>query len=444
MSATDNSTSSLPSGYATHDEYFAIQYQQGGRTVYSIDLSLPQFVYTVEKPDPSQKLEGNRQIQLSRAKSFGNYVRERADDYVCPSMLFRLPSGELEFRDLGDSLGGATGATRFGVLSVPRTARRSLEILDGQHRALGFHLYWDDLLERIKSARGRVASAEREGDRSETRRLKRDLTKLLAERDRVGKDRVRLDIVVIDDPVVYRQVFVDIADNAKGISGSVRARFDSRKVVNRALREVMDHRLLRDRVEEESDRVTGTSLNWLAAKHVADLIRAVQIGTTGRMNARDEDELHQSRVERDAIAFLDLLEEAFSDLQHMMQGKMSPAELRQCSLLGSASMIRVIAGVYHKLTGVGSPRESNSEYLSRDEVLGKFQSLAPTLAAPLTADSPWNRSACFAEGAVAPYARQGDLNQLTRFLEQWIRTGEAPDMRPDPTQDAEDTTPESN
>ena len=39
--------------------------------------------------------------------------------------------------------------------------------------------------------------------------------------------------MVEDDSTAYKQMFFDIADNALGITSSVRARFDSRKVVNR-------------------------------------------------------------------------------------------------------------------------------------------------------------------------------------------------------------------
>ena len=68
-----------PSGYSTHDEYFAMRFNQGERVVYSVDLSVPQLVATLPKPDPDRPQEGNRRINLSHARGFAEYVQERSN-----------------------------------------------------------------------------------------------------------------------------------------------------------------------------------------------------------------------------------------------------------------------------------------------------------------------------------------------------------------------------
>ena len=101
-----------PSGYETHDTYFATRYQQGGRDIYSIDLSLPQLVQTIPRPDPDRPLEGNRQISVSRARSFGEYLRDNTNA-VYPPLLVQAPSGEFDF-DVQLEVGGTqSGTSRF-------------------------------------------------------------------------------------------------------------------------------------------------------------------------------------------------------------------------------------------------------------------------------------------------------------------------------------------
>ena len=122
MSETQSSpTMAAPSGYSTHDEYWATKLTQGGRTVYSIDLSLPQIVTTIPRPDPEVPLEGNRRITPSRGKRFAEYVREHRN-YVCPPLLVRAPMGDFEFKDANQVAGGTT----FGILAVPKLARQSI------------------------------------------------------------------------------------------------------------------------------------------------------------------------------------------------------------------------------------------------------------------------------------------------------------------------------
>jgi hypothetical protein len=70
------------------------------------------------------------------------------------------------------------------------------------------------------------------------------IDKLSEQRDCFDRERTLLQIFIEDDREAYKADVFDIADNALGITSSVRARFDSRKVVNRSLEDVMKHSLL--------------------------------------------------------------------------------------------------------------------------------------------------------------------------------------------------------
>lgn len=408
-----------PSGYSTHDEYFATRFQQGDRAVYSVDLSIPQLVATLPEPNPDRQQPGNRKINLSHAKGFAEYIQER-DNWVCPSLLLRAPEGEFQFRSEK-----AIGGTELGILAIPRLARDSLKVLDGQHRILGFHLAWRAISDSIQKEREALAVARRNGPDEFVKEIKRRLDRKLALRDRLSQARVSIDILIVDDPEAYKQLFVDIADNAKGVTRTLSARFDRRKVVHRALPLVMEHPLLKGRVEEESDRLSSTNPNLLTAKNVADLIRTVQVGAARRISKRLEDELEERRVAENADRFLDVLEDAFADLKAIEEGQKSPAELRRESLLGSSTMIRVLAGVYHELVIA----ESDGDQMTDGEAASFLGKLGGYMHAPIADGGPWSPS-LFKDSGMAPQASQGDIKKLVDVIVEW--SDETPHGMQDP------------
>lgn len=398
-----------PSGYSTHDEYFAMRFQQGGRPVFSVDLSVPQLVASLPEPDPDRPQEGNRRINPSHARGFAEYVQERPN-WVCPSLLLRAPDGEFQFR-LEKEIGG----TELGVLAIPRLARNSLQILDGQHRILGFHLAWRAVTDGLREDREALTLARKNGPPELVQEVERRLNHRLGMRDRLGRERVSIDIVIVDDPEAYKQVFVDIADNAKGVTRTLSARFDRIKVVNRALPLVVEHPLLKGRVEEESDRLSGSNSNLLTAKHVADIIRTVQVGVARRISKRLEAELEERKVAEDAQRFFDVAEDAFPQLKAVREGELSPPELRRESLLGSATMLRVLAGAYYDLVSIEPDRMTDGE------VVGFFGKLADHMKAPVKEKGAWRATGVFMDSGMAPQASQGDVRKLTSEIVDWAK-----------------------
>ena len=289
------------SGYSEADQYLATRFKQGGRDVYCIDLSVPQLVATLPKPNPDQTLDANRKINLPHARSFAAYVREN-ERWIIPPLLLRAPNDAFTFEPRK-----GIGGTEWGVLTLPRNARQRLKIVDGQHRVLGFHLASEALNEEQDVARGKLHTLERRGEKAEKRQQGKQVTRISTELQRLAAERVSVQIVVVDADEEYKQMFVDIANNAKGITRSVTARFDSRQIVNRCIDPVMEHRLLKDRVDLQRDRILGQNENLMGAKHVADLVRTVQVGISGRITRQREETLDESKLIDDAMAFLDTL-----------------------------------------------------------------------------------------------------------------------------------------
>lgn len=233
--------------------YLAIRTQQGGRDVYSVRVPLLDLPTILPVPDPNNVDKDNRKVDRLHAKHFGEYL-DAKKDWVAPALLAR-DTGGCVFEKVDEN--GAVG-----YLSVPWAIGgiSTLKTIDGQHRVLGVSLE----KQRITDA---VAANDRETARKvgpeKAAKLAEERKFLIAQMERLKQEYVGLDIYVETDPIKGQQMFVDVADNAKGISSAVRARFDSYKVANRTLSDVIDHPLLKGRVDAEQDRMTLKNRNLM-------------------------------------------------------------------------------------------------------------------------------------------------------------------------------------
>jgi hypothetical protein len=305
------------------------------------------------------------------------------------------------------------------VISFPRLASTDLRILDGQHRILGIHMAIQSISDDLQKARSGLAAARRtDAVPAVIDQFQAKIDKLNEQRERFDRERTTLQIFIEDDQAAYKQMFFDIADNALGITSSVRARFDSRKVVNRSLEDVMKHALLKGRVDPEQDRMGRSNPNLMGAKHVAEIIRTLAVGIEGRIGRRLEDELREDALVQKTNNFLDVLLAAFPPIDKIVDSDITPDELRKTSLLGSTTMHRVLAGVYEELVG-------DRHKLDDDDVTDFFRKLAPHMGGPVTSDSIWIthvENDVFSEGALAPRSRRQDLKALRDTIVTWATT----------------------
>lgn len=405
-----SSNISMPSGYDPYERFFATKYKQGGRTVYAIDLSIFELVYFLPKPDPDKPLDSNssqRRIVPKHAQDFANYLLSEPE-WVSPALLLRShPIFRFEPIE-----GFNTGTTQLGILSVPKDAKSEIGIVDGQHRTLGFHLAWEQLTEQIKAARDNAAAAARLEDPQLRAEHESDLADLTSRRDALAAERVSLQIVLVESAATARRIFVDINDNAKGITGSVRARFDDRTAVGRALNSVLDgSTLLANRVDLEQDRVGPNSSHLLGAKHVADVIRALAVGN-GRIGRVVAQSLKDAALVDEYEAFESALISAFPVLDELIEGEVAAADLRQRHLIGSNVILRSFAAAWHELKAAA---------WSADEIAEAWATFDENMALPVLAhgSDSWYALGVFAPkpgGAYATTSRAQDFKTLTQFI----------------------------
>lgn len=401
--------------------YLAIKTIQGGRAVYSTRVPLLDLPTVLPVPDPNAVDKDNRKVDRLHAKHFGEYL-DTKQDWVAPALLAR-DSGGCTFEKLDEE--GAVG-----YLTVPWAIGgiSSLRTIDGQHRVLGVSIEKQritDAIANVDREMARKVSTERGA------KLQAEREKLIRQMSRLKAEYVGLDIYVEPDPIKAQQMFVDVADNAKGISSAVRARFDNYKVANRTLSDVIDHPLLKGRVDPEQDRMTAKNPSLMGAKHVADITRAVIAGAGGRISKKAEQTLTDGEVIEQVKDFLDAISNAFTDLAAITEddpeaerasGEQTKAQLlRRSSLLGSVGMLRVLGGVFHELRSGENPAEL-------DDITEFFKRLDPHMAAPVTDASIWRNSEAkddFEPNAFAPIMRTQNIVHLVGVITGWFKKAPA-------------------
>ncbi|WP_439681779.1 DNA sulfur modification protein DndB [Embleya sp. MST-111070] len=395
--------------------YLAIRTVQGGRVVYSTRVPLLDLPTILPVPDPANVDPDNRKVDRLHAKHFGEYLDSK-QDWIAPALLARDSGGCLfEKVDEQGAVGYLTVPWALGGISPLRT-------IDGQHRVLGVSI--EKL--RITDA---IAGLDRELSRrvspEKALKIEADRTRLVGRMERLKAEYVGLDIYVEPDPIKAQQMFVDVADNAKGISSAVRARFDSYKVANRTLSDVIDHPLLKGRVDPEQDRMTLKNPNLMGAKHVADITRAVIAGPSGQISKKAEKTLTDGEVIEKVKDFLDVISTAFEDLATLTEddpdaesrvGELTMSQqLRRTSLLGSVGMLRVLGGVFRDLRSGENPA-------SLDDITAFFKRLDPHMDAPIADGGIWRTSATgvdFEPNASAPIMRTQNIIHLVGVISGW-------------------------
>lgn len=412
--AVDTAVQPSVTGYANEVSFYATRYLQGDRVVYSLDLSPSQIAGLLPAPDPANPQPGNRRITPAHAAAFANYIRVNKN-WASPSILLRS-TDEYDF-DVKEEVAG----TEFGIIKLPFLALSDIHILDGQHRILGIHMAIRGIaadLEKTKLALTRLEKRRPAEDKDEEADRQDQIADLKAridvldyQRYRLENERLSVQIAIVESQDDFQQMFYDIADNALGITASVRARFDTRKAVNRVLQDVLLHDVLVDRVDLESDRLGRQNPNLLSAKHVADIIRIMAVGIEGRIGRRVESNLNEDQLLEMTNKFLDALRDGFPQIKALVAGEEDALDLRGRSMVASPVMLRVLAGVYKEM------RKRGDSHLKAKRF---FQDLNPYISKAAT--KQWvdrTGGELFSVDSLSPTSRRQDLVALTNLLVTW-------------------------
>lgn len=387
----------------------ATRYRQGGREMYHMVVPLAALPQIVSRPDPSRPIEGNRKVNAKHASDFGDYILDNKT-WVAPSIIVRAPSGDVTFEEKAPFEDGAA----WGILSIPLHVLTEILILDGQHRSLGIFMAIDKTNQKIAELVDLVRAAQNIDDVNAERELQSQLDAQKKLREKLGREHLSIDIALVSNRDAS-QLFADINTNLRGVSKDFTTILDQRNVVNRiALELIENHALLINRVETgQENRMSSRNPNLLGAKSVADIVRAVLVGS-GRISARRESEIEAAQADavRRVGAFLDVLVDSFEDIEAVANGDIDPVTMREHSMLGSATMLRALAIIYHDL--VNDPHRA----LTRSQVSDYFRSIEHHMReVPVEAENEfWMSTRAFVPGSTAPQARTGAVGGLVSTL----------------------------
>ena len=407
-------------GVARRLELPAFRYKQGRRTQYSTVVSVLEVPTLVSrKPDPAKPLDGNRKVDGSRAKRFGEYVNDKRD-WVAPAIFVGVPR-EHNSLVFDEKIAFGNGSA-FGILSIPSNETQHVLIVDGQHRTLGLHTLDEIIDERRRKLLRLIELAEKNGG-AELAEHKGNHKKLQERISELAGEHITVEIVEATE-IERVQIFADIANNAKGIRPDFKVFSDQRDVINRIARDVATEHPLFVQGGVEDGQSTAMSLSnpkLIGAKIIADIVRSVHTGVNGRVGKRTDDELSRNEVAagKKVTQFLDTLLASYTSLREIVNGDKTPIELRQESMLGYGTTLRVLAGVYYELKRADEGQSPFSE----SEIREAFKGLAPKfLEIPVQEDNAfWMSTGAFNVGSSAPQSRQGTLRSLTDALVAWAR-----------------------
>lgn len=408
------------SGYGDKKELLAQRYTLAGKSVFIVALPLNLVPTHLPIPDPDQPFPGNRRVSVSHAVKFGEYWRANDKCATPPLLLDTMWPLTKDFEPKFTA-----GGVEFGVLRLPHASAKALEILDGQHRILGWTRIHEAMNEEMKAALESYSVAKSAGNAESEAMWMEKIAAIEADLDRMRTEFVTLEILEGLTQEEHKQLFADIANYAKGITKSVTVAFDHRSVLNRvAIQVAEDAPLLEGRVDFEKDRVVGGNEAFISGRNLSDLVRHVAVGIDGRMTARREKTFSETQIENLVTGFIDALTESFPQLKELADDEsISAVDLRETTLLGSPTVLRCLAGAYHDLAVTGLDDDKPVATAAGIKKAKKlFADLAPHMGLPISKE--WFETGFFAEKtSKAPSSRAQDLKGLTDTLVGWADDG---------------------
>lgn len=421
-------------GLTAKEQVLVLYSRQGPHHRYALVMPPGVLISSTKRPDPDTPFPGNRKVEKSRAQKFADYVRHNAlneHGWTCPPHQLRAHESDVAFLEW---INQASGLAKIEIEKF-----RTWDIQDGQHRILGFNLFNEQSQQRIHELRKQESKARRNGEDDQVVELQQKLGHEELVRRKVLEESGVEVVIVVADEEAHRQMFADIAMHAKGINPDFATFLDQRDPVHRIATELMaGYSPLAGLVNEgQAGRTSSNSPYLFGAKGLADICHGVIVGP-GRVGKRVRAEIEKSeRLWTERITdFLNAAFESFPDLKRLQRGDIDAPALRSESLLGSSTMLRVLAIAWHQLVhDEDGPKQSVADvkafFKELEPHLRCFEEVGVTnsdgeqvIKHGVPNEHPiWGPTGMFQAGNKAPSARQGDVNQFGLIVASWATKG---------------------
>lgn len=326
----------------------AHRFRQGGRDVYYFALTMDDLDgFLPQRVDDSVVRDANRRLTPSHAKNIQQYLSEQ-DNWLLGGLMLGIAEKAVEFEPYPDEQDKVN--PNFGELRIRSDSHNSLQIFDGQHR---------------RRAIQEVLRAEPAGERS--------AEKLEALR----KASMTIILYVEGDIDTLKQMFVD-ASKTKRIEPNTVTRFDRRDAFNLTAMKIADKsRMFEGRVEMERASVSAPSGCLLAINQLASILKALEVGSRGRVSRERNADYMLNRHSLDALydhcliwtdEFIPAAREEYGGLVDGSIDNSDIPKLRTQTFAYNATFLRVLADCYRVWIAEGRSWQSLADFIRRSSI----------------------------------------------------------------------------
>ncbi len=354
---------------------YAHKLMQGDRDVYAFTLDLDSLDRRLPtRVDDRVVKDANRPLTPSHAKNIQKYLEER-NDWILGPLLLGISPHAVDFEPYTDP----EAEFLVGKLIIDADAEVSMKMFDGQHRRRAIR----DVLEDLSQSR-------------------RHLNKLS-----VLKEASLPIMLYVEDRIdSLRQMFADAA-KARPIEQNTVTRFDQRDAFNVvALRIAEGSALFAGRVEMERASVARSSQNIIAINQLAKTLKTLEVGYGGRVKRERNDEFMldpDSLYDQCLIWADDFMPACRTEYSDLVTGKIENTDIpdkRGETMAYNATVIRIIAGCYHKWTKLGYEWKHLANFLYGESL--KLGSYADSLLVDVGVTAPGGTSPSGSPRLVVP------------------------------------------
>jgi hypothetical protein len=403
-----------------------------------------------------ESIDTNREVNEKRVAELAEYYLRSGDRVVIPPILADTHL-DFEFQKGGELTVDTNDSNKIevGILQIPLAIDDAMIILDGQHRVAGLVKAYRETvagLKNLEDERDRLMDQESDPlQRERLRSVNTEIATLQALESRFNRDTVTVEIRTNTPRDLHKEWFVTIADNAKGINKSERARLDTINMSSLVAKKVCDKHILlsgtlgdsgQPRVDFRNNMAKRSSDTIYSLDNIRNVVKNIAFSAEKKETAR----LERAMVDRsddivaECLKFFDALVsnvQEYEQLSKITSGY-TGATFRKESLYGSPTMLRALAGAYHSLVlqDESKAKAKNSFELKHNpEGYRQFTELLKNLsqymdlkiydtkADEIDIHPKWRATTLFRESGLAPQSGFQDLSKLVELLTQWGKLG---------------------
>lgn len=404
-----------------------------------------------------ESIDTNREVNEKRVAQVAEYYVRAGDRVVIPPILADTHL-DFEFKKGGTIVVDENDPNQIevGVLQIPLAIDDAMIILDGQHRVAGLVKAYRETLASISNLvdeRDRLMDQESDPlQRERLRVLNTELATLQALEGRFQRDTVTVEIRTNTPRDLHKEWFVTIADNAKGINKSERARLDTINMSSLAAKKVCDKHILlsgnigdtgQPRVDFRNNMPKRSSDTIYSLDNIRNVVKNIAFSAEKKETARLERSMldKSDNIVAESLRFFDALVSNVSQYEQLSRitSGYTGVNFRKESLYASPTMLRALAGAYHALVlrDNSKERDRNLSALNHNaDGYVKFANLLKNLnpfmelrvydkkTDEIDIHPKWRATTLFRESGLAPQSGFQDLAKLVDLLSEWGDKGE--------------------